>query len=420
MERRRVVITGMGMLCPVGNSVQESWENALAGKSGIAVIQRFDPTGLEVRFGGEVKNFDPIVAFGHREARRMDRVTHLAMGAALEAIRDADLKLENEDSYDVGCVIGSGIGGIASTIEQIKVSMDKGPRAVSPLLVPMMLTDSPSARVAIEHKLRGPNMSVSTACATGNNAIGEATEMIRRGAASVMLAGSTEAGTLPLSLASFANMGAISRRNDDPAGASRPFDKNRDGFVVSEGAAVLILETLEHAKARGARIYAEILGYASTDDAFHVTAPMDNGEAARMAMKKAISNAGLKAEDIDYINAHGTSTPLNDVSETKAIKGLLGEKAYDVAISSTKGVTGHLMGGAGSVEAVFSVKAIESQAIPPTINYTTPDPDCDLNYVPNKSVTRKVDYVMSNSFGFGGHNAVLVFGKYQENHTNGR
>src|SRR5262249_11102537 len=271
---------------------------------GIAPIQRFDASGLEVRFGGEVKNFDPVQAFGHREARRMDRVTQLAMAASIEAMRDADLKMENEDSYDVGCVIGSGIGGISSTIEQIKISIEKGPRAVSPLLVPMMLTDSPSARVAIEHKLRGPNMSVSTACATGNNAIGEATEMIRRGAATVMFAGSTEAGTLPLSLASFANMGAISRRNEDPAGASRPFDKDRDGFVVSEGAGVLILEALDHALARGAKIYAEVLGYASTDDAFHVTAPMDNGEAARIAMKKSIANAGLDIEDIDYINAH--------------------------------------------------------------------------------------------------------------------
>ena len=420
MERRRVVITGMGMLCPVGNSVQESWENTLAGKSGIAPIERFDTTGLEVRFGGEVRNFDPVAVFGHREARRMDRVTHLAMGAALEAIKDSGLNMDNEDPYEVGCVIGSGIGGIASTIEQIRISNEKGTRAVSPLLVPMMLTDSASARVAIEYKLRGPNMSVSTACATGNNAIGEATEIIRRGAATVMFAGSTEAGTLPLSLASFANMGAISRRNNDPERASRPFDKDRDGFVVSEGAAVLILEALDHAIARGAKIYAEVLGYGSTDDAFHVTAPMDNGEAARMAMKKALANAGVKAEEVDYINAHGTSTPLNDASETKAIKGLLGEKAYDVPISSTKGVTGHLMGGAGSVEAIFSVKAIESQSIPPTVNLTTPDPNCDLNYVPNKAITRNVRYVMSNSFGFGGHNAVLVFGKYQENGGNGR
>jgi 3-oxoacyl-[acyl-carrier-protein] synthase II len=417
MERRRVVVTGLGMVCPTGNSVEESWRNASQGVSGIAPIQRFDTSELEVRFGGEVKNFDAKALFGHREARRMDRVTQFAMAAAREALNDSGLKLETLDSYDVGCLIGSGIGGIESVLEQARTSFEKGPRSVSPLLVPMMLTDSPSGRVAIEYGLRGPNMSISTACATGNNSIGEAAEMIRRGAATAMLAGSTEAGLVALALSSFSNMGAISRRNDDPTKASRPFDKDRDGFVVAEGAGVVVLEELEHARARGAKIYAEIEGYGHTDDAFHVTAPLENGEGAQMAMRKAMRDAGIAADDIDYINAHGTSTQLNDVSETKAIKSALGEKAYDIPISSTKSVTGHLMGGAGSVEAIFSIMAIRDQFVPPTINITEPDPECDLNYTPNQGVAHQIDHVMSNSFGFGGHNAVLIFGKY---HQNGR
>jgi len=415
MERRRVVVTGMGILCPVGNSIEEAWRNAAQGVSGVASIQRFDTSHLEVHFGGEVKNFDAKALFGHREVRRMDRVTQLAMAAAQEAIRDANLKIEDEDPYECGCLIGSGIGGIESVLDQAEVAAEKGPRSVSPLLVPMMLPDSPSGRVAIEYTLRGPNMGLSTACATGNNAIGEASEMIRRGAASVMLAGSTEAGLVPLAIASFDNMGVLSHRNDDPTAASRPFDKERNGFVIAEGAAILVLEELEHALARGAKIHGEILGYATTDDAFHVTAPMENGEAAHVAMRKAIRSAGLVPEDINYINAHGTSTSLNDTSETKAIKALLGERAYDVPISSTKSVTGHLLGGAGSVEAVFSIMSIKEQFVPPTINLNNPDPDCDLNYTPNKGVSHQITNVMSNSFGFGGHNAVLVFGKYKEN-----
>ncbi len=415
MERRRVVVTGMGTVNPAGNSVAEAWQNTAQGKSGIATVQRFDPGNLEVRFGGEVKNFDPRALFGPREARRMDRVTQFAMAAAAEAVKDSNLNLANEDPYEVGCVIGSGIGGIESVLDQSKLSFEKGPHVASPLLVPMMLTDSPTGRVAIEYGLRGPNMSISTACATGNNAIGESTEMIRRCAANVILTGSTEAGLVPLAIASFNNMGAISRRNDDPATASRPFDKDRDGFVVAEGAGVLVLEELEHAKARGAKIYAEILGYATTDDAHHVTAPLENGDGARVAMIKALRNAELTPGDIDYINAHGTSTQLNDTSETNAIKGAFGEKAYDVAISSTKSVTGHLMGGAASIEAVFTIMAICDQFVPPTINIFNQDPACDLNYTPNKGVSRRIEHAMSNSFGFGGHNAVIIFGKYHEN-----
>ncbi len=420
MERRRVVVTGLGVVCPIGNSVQEAWENAANGVNGIGPIQRFDTSKLEVHFGGEVKNFDAKALFGYREVRRMDRVTQLAMAAAQQAIVDSGLDMAHEDSWEVGCLIGSGIGGIESIIDQANASFERGPRVVSPLLIPMMLPDSPSARVAIEYHLQGPNMAVSTACATGNDAIGQATDMIRRGAASVMLAGSTEAGIVELSIAAFNNMTALSRRNDSPETASRPFDKTRDGFATAEGAGVLVLEDLDHAQARGAHIYAEILGYANTTDAFHVTAPLENGAGAAKAMEKALRDAGLTINQIDYVNAHGTSTPLNDSSETKAMKTVFGEKAYDIPLSSTKSMTGHMLGASGSVEAVFSVKSILEQFIPPTINLHTPDPDCDLNYTPNKGVSHTINTVMSNSFGFGGHNAVLVLAKYANgNNANG-
>ena len=415
MDRRRVVVTGMGVLCPVGNNVTEAWENTVAAKSGIDTIQRWDPHEMEVKIAGEVKNFDPKAWFGHREARRMDRTTQLAMAAAKQAIEDSGLKIEDEDPYEVGCVIGSGVGGIEVLLDQARQGWEKGIRTMSPLLVPMMLVDSPTGRVAIEYGLRGPNMAVATACATGNNALGEATEMIRRGAAEVMVAGSTEAGIVPLSVAAFANMGALCKHYETPATASRPFDKNRGGFVIAEGSAVLVLEELSHAQSRGAKIYAEILGYATTDDAFHVTAPMESGEGAFMAMKKALKNAGLTTNDVDYINAHGTSTSLNDASETRAIKSMFGERAYDIPISSTKGVTGHILGAAGSVEAIFGIMAIQTGTIPPTAHLDTPDPDCDLFYVPKQSINRPVEHVMSNSFGFGGHNAVLVMGKYHAN-----
>jgi len=412
MDRRRVVVTGLGMVCPVGNSVQESWQNAVNGVSGLAPIKRFDASQLEVTFGGEVKNFDPKEHFGYREARRMDRVTQLAMAAAKQAMEDSKLDMAHEDSWEVGCLIGSGIGGIESIIEQSRASFERGPRVVSPLLIPMMLPDSPSGRVAIEYGLQGPNMAVSTACATGNNAIGEATEMIRRGSADVMVTGSTEAGIVELSLSAFNNMTTLSRRNDSPETASRPFDKTRDGFVLAEGAAVLVIESLEHAQARGAHIYAEIIGYGNTCDAFHITAPMESGGGAAKAMEKALRSAGITINDIDYINAHGTATPLNDSSETHAIKTVFGEKAYDIPLSSTKSVTGHLLGAAASVEAIFSIKSINEQFIPPTMNLHTPDPDCDLNYTPNVGVSHKINIVMSNAFGFGGHNAVVLFQQY--------
>ncbi|GAB4548144.1 MAG: beta-ketoacyl-ACP synthase II [Anaerolineae bacterium] len=417
MTRRRVVVTGMGILCPVGNSLGEVWHNIRSGVTGIDTIRRWDPTGHEVQIAGEVRGFDPKARFGHKEARRMDRVTQLAMAATEEALQQAKLDMSKEEPYEVGCLVGSGVGGIETIVDQAKIGFDKGPRAISPFLVPMMLTDSPTGRIAIEYNFRGPNMSISTACATGNNCIGEATEMIRRGAADVMITGSTEAGIIPLAIAGFNNMTALSRRNDDPKRASRPFDKDRDGFVSAEGAAILVLEELEHAKRRGATILGEVLGYATTDDAYHVTAPLENGEGAQVAMKKALQNAGLTINDIDYINAHGTSTPLNDVAETRAIKGVFGEQAYSVKISSTKGATGHMLGAAGSAEAVFSIQAIMDGFVPPTINYETPDPDCDLDYTPNQGISQPIRYVMSNSFGFGGHNAVVIFGKYIPNGT---
>lgn len=414
MELKRVVVTGMGIISPVGNSLDEAWQNAANGVSGAQRIPEFEEAGLKVQIGAPVKNFDAEEFMGRREIRRTDQVTHFGLYACQQAMDDSGIEVSQEDPYEFGVLMGTGIGGIQSLIDGIVGVLDKGPNSVSPLLLPMMLPDSPAGKIAIELGLRGPNMSISTACATGNNCIGEAYEIVRRGSATMMMAGSSEAGMVQLAVASLANMQALSRRNDDPEGASRPFSGDRDGFLIAEGAAALVLEELEHAKARGARIYAEITGYGSTCDAFHVTAPMENGEGAQGAMRRALDSAGLEPEDISYINAHGTSTPLNDVSETRAIKGVFGEQAYRVPISSTKSVTGHLMGSAGSVEAVFSIAAICNQFIPPTINLHTPDPECDLNYVPNVGVQADLKHVMSNSFGFGGHNAVLIFSQYQD------
>ncbi len=415
VERRRVVVTGMGIVCPTGNSVEEAWRNAAAGNTGIDEIKRFDTSHLENHFGGEVKGFDPETLLGRRDARRTDRVTQMAMVAARQTMEDAGLEITPDNRYEVGAIVGSGIGGISSVYESIRQFMEKGPQFVSPLMIPMMLPDAPSSKISMQFGLRGPNFAISTACATGNNCIGEATEIIRRGAAKALLAGSSEAGVVDIAIASFNNMGALSRRSDDPKLASRPFDVDRDGFVIAEGAAMLMLEDLEHAKARGAKIYAEILGYGHTSDAYHVTAPLETGEGAAQAIVFALEDAGLTAADLDYINAHGTSTPLNDKSETLAIKSALGELAYEIPISSTKSVTGHLMGAAGSVEAVFTIEAILNNFIPPTVNLVNQDPECDLNYTPNVGVAKQIDIAMSNSFGFGGHNAVIIFGRYTEN-----
>lgn len=415
-ERKRVVVTGMGIICPIGNSVQEAWQNAADGVSGIGPITHFDPYKLENRFAGEVKNFDPEIFLGKREARRTDRVTQLALYAAKQAVEDSGLIVTEDNRYEIAVVVGTGIGGIHTIFQSVITFLESGAHAVSPLLVPMMLPDAISSRISMQYGMRGPNYSLATACATGNNCIGEATEMIRRGQADVALAGSSEAANVELTIASFNNMTALSRRNDDPMRASRPFDKERDGFVVSEGAAILVLEEYEHAKARGAKIYAEILGYGHTSDAHHVTAPLENGEGASKAMERALKDANITPAQIDYINAHGTSTYLNDKSETTAIKRAFGEQAYNIPISSTKSVTGHLMGSAGSVEAVLTIMAMQNSFVPPTINLDTPDPDCDLDYTPHVGKTHPISVAMSNSFGFGGHNAVLVFGK----NVNGR
>jgi 3-oxoacyl-[acyl-carrier-protein] synthase II len=405
----------MGILCPTGNTVEDAWKNAAAGKSGIDYIKRFATEHLEVKIGGEVKDFDPNTVMDRKEVRRADRVTHMAVAAARQALDDSGLVVSDDNRYDVGVLVGSGIGGIGSTVESIKAFLERGAKGVSPFMVPMMLPDAPSAKISMIYNMRGPNFAISTACATGNNCIGEAAEMIRRGQCVAVVAGGTEAGLMDVAVASFNNMTALSQRNDDPLAASRPFDIDRDGFVPAEGAGVLILEELDHALARGARIYAEILGYGHTSDAYHVTAPLETGEGAAKAVERALRDAGLKPEDLDYINAHGTSTPLNDKSETLALKRALGEAAYEIPVSSTKSVTGHMMGAAGAVEAIFSIMAMRDNFIPPTVNLDHQDPECDLNYTPNVGVAHQIDIAMSNSFGFGGHNAVIIMGKYSAN-----
>jgi 3-oxoacyl-[acyl-carrier-protein] synthase II len=419
MHNKRVVVTGMGVLCPTGNTVKEAWENAAAGRSGIAIIQNWDSytNSIENHIAGEIKNFDPDVVLGKREARRADRVTQLALVSATQAVEDSGLQITDENRYDVGCVVGTGIGGISTLVEQTLNFYNKSARAVSPVMTPLILPDNASGKVSMQFGLRGPNFCIVTACATGNNAIGEAAEIIRRGQAKAMLAGSSEAAVVGVVIAGFNNMTALTRENDNPERASRPFDRDRDGFVIAEAAGMLMLEDLDHALARGAKIYAEVLGYGHTSDAYHVTAPMETGEGAARAIELALEDANITAKDIDYINAHGTSTPLNDKAETVAIKRALGEQAYEIPISSTKSVTGHMLGAGGAVEAIFCIEAIRNSFIPPTINLDNPDPECDLNYTPNVGVEREVNIAMSNSFGFGGHNAVIILGKY---HANGK
>jgi 3-oxoacyl-[acyl-carrier-protein] synthase II len=410
---RRVVITGMGAITPVGNDVAQTWESLKAGRSGIARITLFDPSDMATQFAGEVKDFDPAERFGHKEARRMDRVTQFAMEACSQAVTSSRLLENGIDRDRIGVIIGSGVGGVGTLLEQYDVLKSRGPRRVSPFLIPMMLPDTSAAQIAIEYRLRGPNMAIITACATGTNAIGEAFEMVTRGAADAILAGGSEAGILPITIAGFNMMGALSTRNDDPAGACRPFDANRDGFVISEGAVVLVIESLEHAQARGATIHAEIVGYGTSVDANHMAAPLETGDGARLAMQNALDRAGLAPEAIDYLNAHGTGTRLNDVAETRAVKTILGERAYDIAVSSTKSMTGHLLGGAGALEAMICVNVLEDGIIPPTINYEVPDSDCDLDYVPNEARQTDARVAMSNSFGFGGHNACVILRRYE-------
>ena len=409
---RRVVVTGMGCISPVGNNVKETWESILAGKSGAAQITHFDASKHKTRFAAEVKGFDPVSLFSTREARKMDRFTQFAVAVALEALNQSGLKIDESNRDRVGVVIGTGIGGIGTLLEQAEVMRERGPERVSPFLVPMMISDSAPGMLAIRFGARGPNMALATACASGNNAIGEALEMIRRGAADAMIAGGSEAALVPVAMAGMNVMTALSTRNDDPETASRPFDKDRDGFLMGEGAGMVILEELAHAQARGATILGEVSGYGTTDDAHHISAPAENGAGAAIAMKLAVENANLSLSDIGYINAHGTSTPLNDKSETAAIKTVFGEQAYNIPVSSTKSMTGHLLGASGAIEAVFCLLAMREQILPPTINYRTPDPECDLDYVPNQPRQASPKHVMSNSFGFGGHNATLIFSRF--------
>jgi len=390
-----------------------TWEGLIAGKSGIDYITQFDTNGFETRIAAEVKGFEPTDFLGRKEARRMDRFSQLAVVAATQAVEDAKLEISDGIRDDTGVLVGSGIGGLMTLSEQLSILIERGPDKVSPFLVPMMISDMASAQVSITLGARGPNFCPTSACSSGSDAIGTAYEIVKRGDARVMLAGGTESIITPIGVAGFMANRALSSNNDPPQKASRPFDAERDGFVIGEGAAIFVLEDLAFAQERGARIMAEITGYGASSDAVHITAPAEDGDGAARAMKMAIRKAGLEPTDIDYINAHGTSTLLNDKIETMAIKSVYGDHAYHVPISSTKSMTGHLLGAAGAIEGMVCIKVIETGIIPPTINYTTPDPDCDLDYVPNQARQAKVSTAMSNSFGFGGHNSVLVFQEFR-------
>ncbi len=409
--KRRVVITGLGTLNPLGNDVATSWQRAANGESGIAAITHFDAADFKTRIAGEVKNFDPNALLGRKEARRMSRATQFGIVAAKEALADANLAITDDNRDRIGVVVGSGMGSLDPVVDNLKTLNERGINRISPFFVPMMLADTPAAMISIRFGLRGPNMSVATACATGNNAIGEAAVTILRGAAEIMLAGGTEASILPIAIGGFNQMGALSTRNEMPEGASRPFSLDRDGFVASEGAGILVLEEREHALARGAVIYGELIGYGASADAYHISTPCPNGEGAIRAMRCALNDAGLQPGDIDYINAHGTSTKVNDAGETAAIRAVFGDYAYRLPVSSTKSMHGHLMGAAGALEAILCLKSMETGIILPTINYKMADPACDLDYVPNEKRKTAVDITMSNGFGFGGHNAVLIFAK---------
>lgn len=410
MEKRRVVVTGIGGISPVGNSAEESWKSVLEGKSGIDTMTRLDQEKFPVSVMAEVKGFDIEEYVSRKDARKMDRFTHYAVASAMMAMKDANLELEGDLALRTGVWIGSGIGGMESHETQFNTFLEKGYRRVSPFFVPMMIPDMAAGQVSIFTGAKGINSCSVTACASGTNSIGDAFEVILRGDADVMITGGTEAPITSLAVAGFIASTALSL-NDDPTKASRPFDKNRDGFVMGEGAGILILEEYEHAVARGAKIYAEIVGYGSTGDAHHITAPAPGGEGGARAMQQALAKAGVEPTQVDYINAHGTSTPYNDLFETMAAKTVFGDHAYKLAMSSTKSMTGHLLGAAGGIEAIFTVKALQEGILPPTMNYETPDPECDLDYVVNEARKANITYAMSNSLGFGGHNASLVFKK---------
>ena len=410
--RETVVATGFGAITPLGLDVPSTWQALIEGRSGAGEVTLFDPSGIKAQVVAEVKNYTPTDYFSAKEARRFDRYIQFALIAADEAVKDSGLEITSENADRIGVIAGTGIGGVGTLLKEYDAMQTKGPTRVNPFCVPMMLADTAPGLIAIKHGAKGPNMVITSACASSANAIGEAMRMIRSGDADAIIVGGSEAGILRLAVAGFSVMQATTRRNDDPEHACRPFDADRDGFLPAEGAAFIVIESLSHAKARGGHIYGELAGYGATADAFHITAPATDGEGAARAMKHALDDAGISPNDVDYVNAHGTSTPLNDPMETKAIKTAFGDRAYQVPISSTKSMLGHLLGAAGAVEGIVSLKTIETGVITPTINYETPDPECDLDYVPNTAREAKVRVVLSNSFGFGGHNASLVFRAY--------
>lgn len=410
---RRVVVTGLGMTTPLGTGVEKNWEAVCAGKSGVGPITKFDARLFSSRIAGEVSGFRSEDFLTKQQIRRFDVFIHYAIASARMAMEDSGLKIDSSNAHRVGCLSGSGLGGLAMLLDTHKVLLEKGPSRISPFFIPGIIANMAPGQIAIEFGVKGPNISIGTACAASSHAIGEAFRLIREGISDAVIAGGSEAVVNPLSLGGFCSMRALSRRNDDPEKASRPFDLDRDGFVMGEGAGILILEEYEQALERGAHIYAEIVGYGLTGDAYHVSAPDPEGEGAVSCMKMALDYAGMSPDHVDYINAHGTSTKLNDLSENKAIKTVFGEHARKLAISSTKSMTGHLLGGAGGIEAIFTVLTIKHGIIPPTINYETPDPECDLDYVPNVARRDKVATGMSNSFGFGGTNACLIFKAFE-------
>ncbi len=412
MNERRVVITGMGIICPVGNTIAEAWRNILAGKSGIGPIEYFDVSQFSTRFGGTVKGFDVTEYIPAKEAKKMDPFIHYGIAAACQAFADAGIEVSDANAEQIGVAIGAGIGGITGIENGHTAFIQGGPRRISPFFVPANIINMISGNFSVMKGLKGPNFAVVSACATANHNIGEAARIIRTGDAEVMIAGGAEYPISPTGLGGFAAARALSRRNDEPERASRPWDRDRDGFVLSEGAGVLVLESLEHAKKRGAHIYAELIGYAASADAYHMTQPPERGEGAALCMRRALRAARINPQDVDYINAHGTSTPAGDLAETRAIKQVFGEFAYRIPVSSTKSMTGHLLGAAGGIEAIFTILAICDRVAPPTINLDNPDPECDLDYVPHTAREMKIDIAMSNSFGFGGTNSALIFKKF--------
>jgi 3-oxoacyl-[acyl-carrier-protein] synthase II len=414
VNTRRVVVTGLGTLSPVGNTADEFWTALVQGRSGVGMITRFDTTGYPTRIAGEVRNFDPLNFVDKKEARRLDPYLQYAIASAVLAVQDAALDTGKVDGNRFGVLIGSGIGGISTLLESHRNLIEKGPDRVSPFFIPMLIANMASGLVSMRFGAKGPNSAVVTACATGNHAIGDSFKIIQRADADIMIAGGSEAIIIPLTIAGFCSMKAMSTRNDEPTKAMRPFDANRDGFVAGEGAGILVLESLDHALARDARIYAEIVGYGMTGDAHHMTAPDPEGDGAARAMAAAVRDAGLDVSDVGYINAHGTSTQYNDKFESIAIKRVFGEHARRLAVSSTKSMTGHLRGAAGGIEAIATVLALHHGVLPPTINYETPDPDCDLDYIPNQARKQDVEVALSNAFGFGGTNATLAFRAYRK------